>query len=45
MSLKPRKVDFNATWEALKETINGVITLDHVPRPVWNDRFSYVFNI
>lgn len=40
MSLKPRKVDFAATWEAIKETIKGVITLKHVPRSVWNDRFS-----
>lgn len=40
MSLKPRTVDFNATWNLLQETIHGVITLAHVPRPVWNDRFS-----
>lgn len=39
MSLKPRTVDFNATWGALQETIKGVITLDHVPRPIWNDKF------
>jgi len=40
MSLKPRPVDFNATWGAIRETITGVITLNHVPRTVWNDRFS-----
>ncbi|XP_045466158.1 cullin-2 [Harmonia axyridis] len=43
MSLKPRKVDFVATWEAIKETIKGVISLKHVPRSVWNDRFSDVY--
>ncbi|XP_030747563.1 cullin-2 [Sitophilus oryzae] len=45
MSLKPRQVDFNATWGAIKETIRGVITLDHVPRTVWNDRFSDVYSL
>ncbi|XP_076257089.1 cullin 2 isoform X2 [Rhynchophorus ferrugineus] len=45
MSLKPRQVDFNATWKAIKETIRGVITLDHVPRTVWNDRFSDVYSL
>ncbi|XP_072383725.1 cullin-2 [Diabrotica undecimpunctata] len=45
MSLKPRRVDFNATWGAIRETINGVITLNHVARPVWNDRFSDVYSI
>ncbi|KAK9880642.1 hypothetical protein WA026_011881 [Henosepilachna vigintioctopunctata] len=43
MSLKPRKVDFGATWGSIRETITGVITLDHVPRSVWNDRFSDVY--
>ncbi|KAK5638922.1 hypothetical protein RI129_013217 [Pyrocoelia pectoralis] len=45
MSLKPRSVDFNATWTLLQETIHGVITLAHVPRPVWNDRFSDVYSL
>ncbi|KAK4877974.1 hypothetical protein RN001_010480 [Aquatica leii] len=45
MSLKPRTVDFNATWSLLQETIHGVITLAHVPRPVWNDRFSDVYSL
>ena len=39
MSLKPKKVDFNETWLVLQETVKGVITLDHVPRATWNDRF------
>ncbi|XP_025833506.1 cullin-2 [Agrilus planipennis] len=45
MSLKPRKVDFNATWSSLQDTVRGVITLDHVPRTVWNDRFSDVYSL
>ncbi|KAJ8957892.1 hypothetical protein NQ318_001888 [Aromia moschata] len=45
MSLKPRRVDFNATWGAIRETIKGVITLDHVARTVWNDRFSDVYSL
>lgn len=45
MSLKPRRVDFNMIWGDLQETIEGVITLGHVPRPVWNDRFSDVYSL
>ncbi|XP_019874549.1 cullin-2 isoform X2 [Aethina tumida] len=45
MSLKPRTVDFNATWGQIKETIHGVITLKKVERPVWNDRFSDVYSL
>lgn len=39
MSLKPKKVDFNETWDVLQETVKGVITLGNVPRATWNDRF------
>lgn len=45
MSLKPRRVDFNVIWGDLQQTIEGVITLSHVPRPVWNDRFSDVYSL
>ncbi|XP_074658807.1 cullin-2-like [Tubulanus polymorphus] len=43
MSLKPRRMDFDATWALLLETVRGVITCDTVPRKVWNDRFSDVY--
>jgi len=39
MSLKPRKVNFNEMWVGFQETVKGVITLAHVPRATWNDRF------
>lgn len=42
MSLKPRIVDFNETWDVLQKTVKGVITLGNVPRATWNDRFRYV---
>lgn len=45
MSLKPRQVDFGATWADLKETVKGVITLGNIPRTVWNDRFSDVYSL
>lgn len=45
MSLKPKIMDFTATWNALQETVQGVITLGHVPRAVWNDRFSDVYSL
>lgn len=41
MSLKPKRVDFNQTWNALQETVKGVITLANIPRATWNDRFRY----
>lgn len=34
-----------ATWSQIRDTISGVITLDHVPRSVWNDRFSDVYSL
>uniref|UniRef100_A0A1B6DHH6 Cullin-2 n=1 Tax=Clastoptera arizonana TaxID=38151 RepID=A0A1B6DHH6_9HEMI len=45
MSLKPKKVDFYDTWQVLKETVKGVITLGKVPRAIWNDRFSDVYSL
>lgn len=42
MSLKPKQVDFNETWDVLQETVKGVITLGNVPRSTWNDRFRLV---
>ena len=41
MSLKPRKVNFNEMWVGFQETVKGVITLAHVPRATWNDRFRW----
>jgi len=43
MSLKPRRVNFEPTWDQLLKTVKGVITLDRVERAVWNDRFSDVY--
>ncbi|CAG7835527.1 unnamed protein product [Allacma fusca] len=45
MSLKPKKVDFTVTWNALKRTIEGVVTLSKVPRVEWNDRFTDVYSL
>ncbi|ESP02261.1 hypothetical protein LOTGIDRAFT_207667 [Lottia gigantea] len=45
MSLKPRRVDFEETWNVLLGTIKGVITCGTVPRHVWNDRFSDVYKL
>lgn len=45
MSLKPRKVDFDATWTTLLETVKGVVTCAKVDRATWNDRFSYPYHI
>lgn len=45
MSLKPRNVDFDATWGPLRETVRGVVTLQAVPRAVWSDRFTDVYSL
>lgn len=45
MSLKPKRVDFVATWADLKETVKGVVTLGNIPRTVWNNRFSDVYSL
>ncbi|XP_066998802.1 cullin-2 [Anabrus simplex] len=45
MSLKPKKVDFTETWQALQETVKCVITLNNVPRSIWNDRFTDVYSL
>lgn len=42
MSLKPKRVNFNETWQDLKDTIKEVITLGNVKRDIWNNRFGYV---
>lgn len=41
MSLKPRMVNFDETWNKLLTTIKAVVMLDYVERATWNDRFSY----
>lgn len=40
MSLKPKQVNFDETWQDLKETVKDVITLGSVNRTIWNDRFG-----
>nr|XP_061811648.1 cullin-2 isoform X2 [Nerophis lumbriciformis] len=43
MSLKPRVVDFDETWNKLLSTIKAVVMLDYVERATWNDRFSDIY--
>ncbi|XP_059495305.1 cullin-2 isoform X1 [Stegostoma tigrinum] len=43
MSLKPRVVDFDETWNKLLTTIKAVVMLDYVERSTWNDRFSDIY--
>ncbi|XP_028933463.1 cullin-2 isoform X1 [Ornithorhynchus anatinus] len=43
MSLKPRVVDFDETWNKLLATIKAVVMLDYVERATWNDRFSDIY--
>lgn len=40
MSLKPKKVNFDETWQDLRETVKEVITLGSVERSIWNHRFG-----
>ncbi|CAO2594743.1 Cul2 [Lemmus lemmus] len=43
MSLKPRVVDFDETWNKLLTTIRAVVMLEYVERATWNDRFSDIY--
>uniref|UniRef100_A0A8C2YNM0 Cullin 2 n=1 Tax=Chinchilla lanigera TaxID=34839 RepID=A0A8C2YNM0_CHILA len=43
MSLKPRVVDFDETWNKLLTTIKAVVMLEYVERTTWNDRFSDIY--
>jgi len=45
MSLKPRRIDFDAVWQQLSDTVGIVICGGGVARPVWNDRFSDVYAV
>jgi len=45
MSLKPRRIDFEAVWQQLSDTVSIVICGGGVARPVWNDRFSDVYAV
>ncbi|GFY78728.1 cullin-2 [Trichonephila inaurata madagascariensis] len=45
MSLRPKNIDFDYTWKILKQTVEEVITLGHIPRNVWSDRFTDVYTL
>ncbi|XP_067649383.1 cullin-2-like [Haliotis asinina] len=45
MSLKPRRVDFPATWTVLLDTVKGVVTCGRVARATWTDRFHDVYQL
>lgn len=45
MSLKPRRVNFTEKWQELKETIKEVITLVHVKKDIWSNRFSDIYSL
>lgn len=45
MSLKPKRINFEGTWEDLQTTMKEVVTLKAVQRDVWNNSFSDVYSI
>ncbi|XP_055599572.1 cullin-2 [Uranotaenia lowii] len=45
MSLKPKRIDFEATWNDLQKTVKEVITLGSVQRDVWSSRFVDIYSI
>jgi cullin 2 len=45
MSLKPKHVDFEPTWNRIRETVQKVIVLQKVKRSEWNDRFPDLYQL
>ena len=45
MSLKPKHVEFEPTWNQIRSTVEKVIVLQHVPRSEWNDRFPDLYQL
>lgn len=45
MSLKPKHVDFEPTWNQIRATVEKVIVLQHVHRSEWNDRFPDLYQL
>uniref|UniRef100_A0A2M4AJL6 Cullin-2 n=1 Tax=Anopheles triannulatus TaxID=58253 RepID=A0A2M4AJL6_9DIPT len=43
MSLKPRNINFDLVWDELRDTVLKVLTLQHVNRTVWSNRFGDVY--
>ena len=45
MSLRPERIDFDASWGRVLKTCQEVIKLENVDRREWNDRFSDVYKL
>ncbi|XP_025190388.1 cullin-2-like [Melanaphis sacchari] len=43
MVLKRGPVDFKEKWNELKETINGILRQDRIPRDEWHTRFNDIY--
>ena len=41
MSLRPKQIDFEETWQRIRVTVNNVVSVQPVTNKDWNDCFSY----
>ena len=41
MSLRPRQIDFEETWQRVRVTVSNVVSVQPVSNNDWNDCFSY----
>lgn len=45
MSLKPKEVNFDVTWQKLSKTIRSVLQMDSVRHDIWTECFSDVYSL
>ena len=44
MSLKPKQVDFQETWQQIQLIVNEVISVRPITKNNWSDCFTYPYN-
>lgn len=43
MSLHSKQIDFSEKWISLQETLKSVLTLNYVPKILWNQSFEDIY--
>ncbi|XP_065896502.1 cullin-2-like isoform X2 [Dysidea avara] len=45
MSLRPKQIDFEETWQRIRVTVNNVVSVQPVTNKDWNDCFSDIYSL